>query len=150
MVTKSKTGPDSGKVQSDVTPTEVDPLDKELGKDKVKDVLGNYFLDETKSAVQGLIRDNPGLTGSEPAEVMEVDLQTEPAAKIQDQSMETKQMGCSPGTFQPELMGPRYTMSLIRSADPLLSPITAKDNALLDAPNPGTLGQDQSRAPGAD
>ena len=53
-------------------------LDKELGKEMVKDVLGNYldnldYLDETIAAVQGSIHENPGNTGSEATKAMEVD-----------------------------------------------------------------------------
>ena len=129
--------------------SKLDPLDKELGKDKVRDVLGDY-LDEAETAVKELIRANLGLTRSEPMEVMDVDMAPlpEPAAEMQDQPMETEQSEPSPGTFQPELGMPGYTPSLIGSTDSPLSPITAKDNALLDA-DPEGLGQDQSRAPGA-
>ena len=140
MVNESKTSLGSERVQPNAASTEVDPLDKELGKDKVKDVLGNYFLGKTEPTVQGLVHDNPGLTGSESSEAMEVDLQMEPTAETQDQPMETEQVGSSLGTFQLELMGPGYTLSLIRGAHPPPSPITAKDNALLDAPDPRNLG----------
>ena len=150
MVTKSKTGLGTEGAQPGNTTTELDSLDKELGKDKVKDVLGNYFLDETESTVQGLIHDNPGLTRSKSEEAMEVDFQTEPTAETQDQPMDTDQLGSSLETFQPELTGPRYTLSLVRSANPPPSPIMAKGNALLDAPDPETPGQEQSKAPGAD
>ena len=124
-------------------------MDKELGKDKVRDVLGDY-LNETEMAVRELIRANPGLTGSEPTEAMDVDMEPlpEPAAKMQDQPMETEQSEPSPGTFQPELGVLGYTWSLIGSADSPPSPITAKDNALLDA-DPAALGLGQSKAPGA-
>ena len=134
MVTKSKTTSGIEGAQPSVTMSELDPLDKELGKDKVKDVLGDY-LSETETAVRNLVRANPGLTGSEPIEAMDVDPEPllEPAAEMQDQSMETEQSEHSPGTFQPELGVPGYTPSLIRSTDSPPSPIMAKDNALLDA-----------------
>ena len=89
-------------------------MDKELGKDEVKDVLGDYF-EEVESVVQGLICDNPGLTRSESVEAMEVDPQIEPTAKTQDQPMETEQLGSSPGTFRPELTELGYNLSLIGS-----------------------------------
>ena len=54
MVTESKTVPGTEGAQPDATVTELDPLDKELGRDKVKDVLRNYF-EETESALRGLI-----------------------------------------------------------------------------------------------
>ena len=131
-----------------VTPVEFDKLDKELGKEKVKDVLGDYF-EETQSAVQGLLCDNLGLTTGESAEAMEVDPQAEPSADTLDQPMETEKLGSSPGNFRSELMKPGYTPSLFSSADSPPSPITAKDNALLDASDSGTPGQDQSKAQGA-
>ena len=53
------------------TLVEYNKLDKELGKDLVKNVLGNY-LAEQNEAVEILIQQNPGITGSEP---MRVDLQ---------------------------------------------------------------------------
>ena len=97
-----------------------------------------------------MIRANLGLTGSEPMEAMDVDTEPllEPAAKMQDQPMETEQSDSSPGTFKPELGMPGYTPSLIRSTNSLPLPITAKDNALLDA-DPDVLGLVQSKAPGA-
>ena len=51
----------------------LDPLDKELGKDDVNDILGNYF-EEQQTAVCDLIHINPGLTGSESPEAMDIDL----------------------------------------------------------------------------
>ena len=84
---------------SDVSPREMlpyctlaeyDKLDKELGKEKVKDLLGNYF-EETIAMVQDLISENPSITGSEATKAMEVDPQeAEPAAEVQDQPMETE------------------------------------------------------------
>ena len=56
---------------------------------------GDYF-DETVGAVQGLIRDNLGITRSESTKAMEVGPQKEPATKTQDQPMETEQPGSSP------------------------------------------------------
>ena len=148
MVTKSKTTSGIEGAQPSVTTSELDPLDKELRKDKVKDVLGDY-LSETETAVRNLDRANPGLTGSEPIEAMDVDPEPllEPAAEMQDQPMETEQSEHSPGTFQPELGVPRYTPSLIRSTDSPPSPIMAEDNALLDA-DPDALGLSQSKVPG--
>ena len=72
----------------------------------------------------------------------------QPVADTQDQAMETEPPETSLGTFQPELGMPSYTPSLIRSANMLPSPITAKDNALLDA-DLDALGLSQSKAPGA-
>ena len=75
MVTGSKMISGAEGVQPSVTMSKLDPLDKELGKDKVRDVLGDY-LSETKTTVRNLVRANPGLTRSEPTEEMDVD--TEP------------------------------------------------------------------------
>ena len=69
-------------------------------------------------------------------------------ADTQDQVMETEPTESLSGTFQPELGTPGYTPSLIGSADLLPSPITAEDNALLDA-DLDVPGLAQSRAPGA-
>ena len=59
-MTRSKTGAQG--VQPGVTTSDL--LDKELGKDKVKDVLGDY-LDEAETAVKDLIRAHSRLTRSE-------------------------------------------------------------------------------------
>ena len=165
MVTPSKTGSSTEGVQPTGMLPGLDPLDQELRKDKVTDVLGDYF-EEQQSAVQALICANPGLTGSESPEAIDVDPEPpsesvaeppsesvskpppESVADTQDQAMETEPTESSPGTFQPELGMPGYTPSLIESANLPLSLITAKDNALLDA-DPDMLGLDQSRAPGA-
>ena len=49
-------------------------LDKELGKDKITDVLGDYIDDtETENAVKDLIRAHPELAGNEVSEAMDVD-----------------------------------------------------------------------------
>ena len=84
---------------------------------------------------------------------MDVDEQPppEPVAEMQgvgDQPMETEQTGVSPGSFQPELGMPSYNQSLVRSTDQPPSPVTAKENALLDT-DPDALGLNQSKAPGA-
>ena len=62
--------------------------------------------------------------------------------------METEPTESSPGTFQPELGMPGYTLSLIGSADLPPSPITSEDNALLDT-DPDVPGLSHSKAPGA-
>ena len=155
MVTASKTGLSTKKAQPTGTSPMLDPLDQELGKDKVTDVLGDYF-EEQQSAVQALIHANPGLTGSESLEAMDIDpgpplefvAEPPPESGTQDQAMETEPTESSSGTFQPELGMPGYTLSLIGSANLLPSPIMAKDNALLDA-DPDVLGLSQSKAPGA-
>ena len=77
MVTGSNTNPGAGEALPYVTPAKFDKLDKELGKEKVKDMLRDYF-EETESAVQRQISDNPGLTRSESTEAMEVDPQDPP------------------------------------------------------------------------
>ena len=151
MVTPSNTGLSTKGVQPGLN-----PLDQELGKDDMNDILGNY-LEEKQSAVRDLICTNPGLTGSESLEAMDVDLAlpsevvTEPPlppiTDTQDQAMETEPPETSPGTFQPELGTPSYTPSLIGSTNILPSPITAKDNALLDA-DLDAPGLSQSKAPG--
>ena len=173
MVTPSKTGSNTEEVQSTGTSPGVDALDKELGKDKVMDILGDY-LEEQQAAVKTLICENPGLTRSDSPEAMEVDPQLplesiaetplesvtdaplesitdappESIADTQDQAMETEPTESSLGTFQPELGTPGHTPSLIGSADLPPSPIMAEDNALLDA-DPDTPGLAQSKAPGA-
>ena len=68
MVTPSNTGLSTVGVQPGLN-----PLDQELGKDDMNDILGNY-LEEQQSAVRYLIHANPGLTGSESPEAMDVDL----------------------------------------------------------------------------
>ena len=151
MVTPSNTGSSTVGLQPGL-----DPLDQELGKDDVSDILGNY-LEEQQSAVHDLIRANPGLTKSESPEAMDVNFTlpleviTEhpllPIADTQDQAMETKPPETSPRTFQPELGMPGYTLSLIGSANMLPSQITIEDNALLDA-DLDALGLSQSKAPG--
>ena len=149
MVTKSKTTSGIKGAQPGVTMSELDPLDKELGKDKVRDVLGDY-LSETETAVRNWVHANPDLTRSEPMEVMDIDPEPlpEPTAEMQDQPMDTEQSEPSSGTFQPELGTPRYTLSLIGSTNSPPSPIMAEDNALLDA-DPDAPGLSQSKAPGA-
>ena len=129
--------------------SELDPLIKELGKDKERDVLGDY-LSETETTVRNLVRANQGLTGSEPTEAMDIDPEPlpEPTAETQDQPMETELSEPSPGTFQPELGTPGYTPSLIRSTDSPPSSIMAEDNALLEA-DLDAPGLSQSKAPGA-
>ena len=173
MVIPSKTSSNTEEVQPAGTLPRLNALDKELGKDKVMDILGDY-LEEQQTAVKTLICKNLGLTGSESPEAMELDpqLPLESAAKTplgsvtdalsesvtdvplesvadtQEQAMETEPTESSPGTFQPELGMPGYTPSLIGSANVPLSQITAKDNALLDA-DLDALGLTQSKAPGA-
>ena len=148
-MTPSKSSLGAEGVQPGATTSKLYPLDKELGKDKVKDPLGDY-LNETETAVRDLICANPGLTGCESMEAMDIDPDPipEPITETQDQPMETEQSVPSPGTFQLELGTPRYTPSLIGSTDSPPSPITAKDNALLDT-DPDVLGPSQSKAPGA-
>ena len=65
--------------------TTSDSLDKELGKDGITDVLGDY-LDETESVVMNLIQAYPELAGNEAPEVMDVDEQPlpEPATETQE------------------------------------------------------------------
>ena len=151
MVTESKTSSGAQGAQPSVTTS--DSLDKELEKDKITDVLGDYLDNETETAIKDLIRAHPGLTGSEPPEAMDVDTEPllEPAAKaqeVQDEPMETEQTEPSLGTFQPKLGMPKYTPSLIGNTDQPPSPIMAEDNALLDA-DQDVPGLSQSKAPGA-
>ena len=132
----------------------IDSLDKELGKDNVNDVLGDYLQEtETKSAVKNLLWAHPELAGNETPEAMNMDEQPplESVAEMQrvrDQPMETEQTGVSPGSFQPELGMPGYNQSLVGSTDQLPSPVMAEENALLDA-DPDAMGLNQSKAPGA-
>ena len=136
MITASKTSSGTEGAQPDITAPKLNSLDQELGKSEVKDVLGNYLDDEAQSAVKELIHTNPGLSGSEPTEAMDVNTGPlpEPVIDTQDQPMETEQSEPSPGTFQPELGMPRYTQTLV--------------HALLDT-DPDALGLAQSKAPGA-
>ena len=107
MVTPSNTGLSTVGVQPGL-----DPLDQELRKDDVNDILGNY-LEEQQSVVRDLIRANLGLTGSESPEALDVDLTLPsevvtqpplpPITDTQDQAMETEPPETSLGTFQPEL-----------------------------------------------
>ena len=52
--------------------TEFDRLDNGMGKEKINNVLGDY-VDEVKTAVETLIHENPGITGSEVVEAIELD-----------------------------------------------------------------------------
>ena len=170
MVIPSKTGSNTEEEQTTKGPG-LDPLDQELRKDKVTDVLGDYF-EEQQTAIWDLIRANPGITGSESLEAMEVDAPSEsvteflvesvaelppesvteapqgPVTDTQDQAMEVEPTESSPGTFQPELAMPGYTPSLKGRANLPLSPIMAEDNALLDA-DPDVPGLTLSKVPGA-
>ena len=127
MVTRSDAGP--REMLPYHTLAEYDDLDKELGKEKVEDVLEDY-LNETVTTVQELIRENPGITRSEVTEAMEVD---------------SKEVG--PAADVPELTEPGYTPSLISSPDSPPSPVMAVENALLDTPASEIPDQDQSKAP---
>ena len=156
---KFESGPDWTKITESRTSlgtpgtSPTDSLDKELGKDKVNDVLGDYLEEiETESAVKNLLRAHTELAGNEAPEVMDMDEQPplEPVAELQgvgDQPMETEQTGVSPGSFQPELEMPGYNQSLVGSTDQPPSPVTAEENALLDA-DPDAPGLNQSKAPG--
>ena len=151
-ITESQTSPGAPEAQSSTSPA--DSLDKELGKDKVNDVLGDYLQEtETESAVKNLLWAHPELAGNEIPEAMDVDEQSPPESVavtqgVRDQPMETEQTGVSPGSFQPQLGMLSYNQSLVRSTDQLPSPVTAEENALLDA-DPDALGLNQSKAPGA-
>ena len=46
MVTPSKTGSSTVGAQPAATLPGLDPLDQELGKDDVNDILGNYFEEQ--------------------------------------------------------------------------------------------------------
>ena len=151
-ITESRTSPCAQGMQPGTTTS--DSLDKELGKDKVTDVLGDYLEEtEAKSAVRNLLWAHLELAGNEVPEAMDVDEQPppEPATETQgarDQPMEMEQAGVLPGSFQPKLGMPSYNQSLVRSTDQPPSPIMAEENALLDA-DPDALGLNQSKAPGA-
>ena len=144
-----KTGRDTDPSE---TPTEVNALagelvvltdlDVELGVEDVQQVLDNY-LTEDAMAVRDLIHAEPGLTGSEIPEIVEAVVETAEAMEV-DQPlvltveslhlpMDTGLPKAPVGTFQLELTGAGYTPSLIGSPDTPPSPITATDNALLDA-----------------
>ena len=129
-------------------------LDGELGAEDVKEVLGNY-LSEDAVAVWDLLLSELGLTSGESteileaAEAMEVDPPMMPIAEATHLPMDTGQSGVLPGTFQPELMGPGYTPSLIGSMDTPPSPITDVDNTLLDVTDLRAQTPETSKAPGA-
>ena len=165
MVTR-KTG--RGGTDPSETPTEVKApagelavltaLDMELGVEHVQQVLDNY-LSEDAVVVRDLIRSELGLTGSEIPEIVEAVVETAEAMEV-DQPlvlmaepmhlpMDTGLPEAPVGTFQLELTSPGYTPSLIGSLDTPPSPITAADNALLDAVDRGTPPPDLSKAPGA-
>ena len=152
-ITESRTSPGTPEVLPGTT--SADSLDKELGKDKVKDPLGDYLQEtKTESAVKNLLWAYPELVGNEAPEAMDIDepAPPEPATDMQgvgDQPMETEPIGVSPGSFQPELGKPGYSRSLVRNTVEPPSPVTAKENALLDA-DPDAPGLNQSKAPGAD
>ena len=144
-----KTGQDTDPSE---TPTEVKApagelavltdLDMELGVEDVQQVLDDYLMEDAV-AVRDLICAEPGLTGSEIQEIVEAVVETAEAMEV-DQPlvlmaesmhlpMDTGLPEAPVGTFQPELTGVGYTPSLIGSLDTPPSPITAADNALLDA-----------------
>ena len=77
MVTPSKMSSGTEGAQSSVTTSKLDSLDQEHGKDNVKDVLGDDF-DKAQNAVKEMISANPGLTGSESMEVMDIDAEPPP------------------------------------------------------------------------
>ena len=134
--------------------TPANSLHKELGKDKVNDVLGDYLGGtETESAVKNLLRAHAELARNEAPEANDMDEQPPlesvvETQRVEDQPMETEQTGVLLGSFQPELGMPGYNQSLVRSTDPPPSPVMAEENALLDA-DPDVLGLNQSKAPGA-
>ena len=137
---------------------ELTNLDEELGAEDVQEVLNNYLTEDTV-AVQNLIRIEPGLTGGEipetvevvveAAEAMEVDPPMVFTAESTHLPMDTELPEVPIGTFQPELTEPGYTLFLIGSVDTPPSPITAADNALLDVADPETQPPETSKAPGA-
>ena len=78
-ITESRMSPGTPEVQPGTTPA--DSLDKELGKDKVNDVLGDYMQEtetETESAVKNLLQAHPELVGNEAPEAMDMDEQPPP------------------------------------------------------------------------
>ena len=84
-ITESRTSLGTPEVQPGTTPA--DSLDKELGKDKVNDVLGDYMQEtetETESAVKNLLWAHPELAWNEAPEVMDVDEQPPPQICCQD------------------------------------------------------------------
>ena len=110
-------------------------------------------------AVRDLTHAEPGLTGSEIPEIVEAVVETAEAMEV-DQPlvltaesmhlpMDTRLPKAPVGTFQPELTGVGYTLSLICNPDTPPSPITAANNALLDAVDQGTPPLDISKVPGA-
>ena len=164
MLTR-KTGQDTGPSETNTEVkalagelTVLTNLDMELGVEDVQQVLDDY-LSEDAVAVWELIHAEPGLTGSEipeivkavveTSEAMEVDQPLALTAESMHLPMDTGLPEAPTGTFQPELTGPGYTPSLIGSPDAPPSPITAADNALLDAVDEGTPPPDISKAPGA-
>ena len=133
-------------------------LDVKLGVENVQQVLDDY-LTEDAMAVRDLICAEPGLTGSqipeiveavvETAEAMEVDQPLVLTAEPMHLPMDTGLPETPAGTFQPELTGSGYTLSLIGSLDTPPSPIMATNNALLDAVDQGTPPPNLLKAPGA-
>ena len=83
----------------------------------------------------------------EAAEAMEVDQPMMLVAEVMHLPMDTGQPGIPVGTFQPELMGLGYTLSLIGSMDTPTSPIMDVDNALLDVTDPGAQAPETSKGP---
>ena len=129
-------------------------LEVELDTEDVQDILDDY-LTKDAMAVWDLLLSELGLTSGksteilEATEAMEVDPPMMLMAEVTHLPMDTRQSGVSLGTFQLELMGPEYTPSLIGSMDIPPSPITAKDNTLLDITDPGAQTPETSKAPGA-
>ena len=141
----SRDSADSQKAVPYHTPAEFNKLDVELGKEKITNVLGNYYLAEQEAAVKDLIEQNPGITGSEP---MEVDSEeVEPTPGLPNCPMDNEP-DSSTRTFRLDIAELGYTPSLVGSQDSPPSLVTAQENALLDDSESGSLTQNQPKAPG--
>ena len=100
-----------------------------------------------------------GLTGSEIPEIVEAAVETTEAMEVDSPlvlmvesmhlPMDTGLPQTPVGTFQPELTGAGYTLSLIGSLDTPPSPIMAANNTLLEAVDRETPPPDISKMPGA-
>ena len=81
--------------------------------------------------MQDLIRENPGITRTEP---MEVDSQeVVPGSSLPNLPMDME-LESAAGTCHPDITEQGYTPSLVGSPDSPPLPVTAQEDAFLDAP----------------
>ena len=106
---------------SDASDETSGPLDKELGKDKVMDPLGDYQL-EMEETITNLIKLNPGLSRSEPVDVEMEEIES-------NQSFQSEAWA---QPFRPNITEPGYQPILAGSQEAPSLPVTPQEDQLLD------------------